>query len=165
MARKFTSDDKAKALTALAANNGNIAKTARLLGMPRKTLSEWSNGRNVSTVTSAMIEANAENLADKFEKIADALTDAMADPEKIKKASLQQVAVAAGIATDKSRLLRSLPTSISAKISTSQKEQYERIIAKMIEESSKNGVSVNRDEAINLMEIHLPDIKEVLGVH
>jgi hypothetical protein len=40
-------------------------------------------------VTPEMLEEKASTLADKFERIADILTDAMPDPEKIQRATLQ----------------------------------------------------------------------------
>jgi len=165
MARKFTDEDKAKALVALAANNQNVSKTAKLLGIPRKTLSEWANGNHVASVTPEMLEKNASTLADKFEHIAEVLTGAMLDPVKIAKASLKDVSVSAGIAVDKRNLLRSLPTSISAKVDNNLKTQYERCVTQLIDEAAKKGVTVERNEAVGLLEVHIPDIREVIGVH
>jgi transcriptional regulator of acetoin/glycerol metabolism len=36
---------RAAALAALEANRGNVARTARQLGLPRKTLEGWARGR------------------------------------------------------------------------------------------------------------------------
>lgn len=42
---KYSDDEKASALTLLAVNNGNVKRAARVLGVPRSTLTAWARGR------------------------------------------------------------------------------------------------------------------------
>lgn len=70
-------------------------------------------GRSEHTVKKALeepevaedVRSNQARLADKYEKLAERIVDAVT-PDDIKKASLQQMATASGIFLDKSRLLR-----------------------------------------------------------
>lgn len=125
--RTYTPEDKAASLAALAANGGNLAKTARQVGVPRKTLALWAQRvqeatpadattppkKGVAAEVAAMLPDASACLADKLEHVANVLTGHLTDPEKIADASLNQIAVAAAVAIDKMRLLREQPTSIS----------------------------------------------------
>lgn len=109
MARRYSDEDRADALAALAANGGNVTGTARQLGVPRNTLLMWSRGdRHPEALADAI--PKKLGLADRLDEVARLLVDAM--PAKIAKASLAQLAVAAGIAIEKARLLRGQPTAI-----------------------------------------------------
>ena len=102
--RGFTEDDKAAALAALAANAGNVSKTARDLGIPRTTLSRWSNGERITDGVTAKAHVKKSALADELESLARILVGAM--PEKVADATLQQSATALGITVDKMQVLR-----------------------------------------------------------
>lgn len=124
--RKYTEEERAAALAALTANGGNLAKTAREVGVPRKTLEAWRleikppdsesaaspRHRQPKTVVSVdAYERAAGQLDEKLESIAHRLADLI--PGKIDGASLQQCAVSLGIAIEKMRLLREQTTSNS----------------------------------------------------
>ena len=166
MPKKYSADEKATALATLQANAGNVKTTASLLGIPRKTLESWSKGGGMKTVPilEGMIEEKAGVLADKLDHIADLLTKELSNPEKIQKASLKDVGITLGIAIDKRNLLRHQPTSISARVGNGDtKQQYERMVAYLMEQSAKNGEPIDRKEAIELMTLNLPDFKIILG--
>jgi transposase-like protein len=110
VARRYSDAERAEALAALDANGGNVSKTARDLGLPRKTLAEWADGHIHSDVAELRQEKKID-LAARLEQIARQLAEAM--PEKMAAASLQQVATSMGIAIDKMQLLRGQPTNIS----------------------------------------------------
>ena len=110
--RGFTEDDKAAALAALAANAGNVSKTARDLGIPRTTLSRWSNGERISDGVTAKAQVKKAALADELENVARALVGAM--PAKIADATLQQSATALGITVEQMLLLRGEATGNTA---------------------------------------------------
>src|SRR5262245_52205925 len=42
--RRYTDEDKQRALAELEANGGNTKRTARLLGIPRTTILQWRDG-------------------------------------------------------------------------------------------------------------------------
>jgi transposase-like protein len=108
--RRYTDDDRANALAALAANGGNVKRTAEQLGIPLQTLHSWASGaRHPEASTSA--EPKKGPMADRLEEIAWQLLEAI--PGKIANAPLSQVATGMGIAIDKARLLRGEPTQIA----------------------------------------------------
>lgn len=108
--RRYSDEERAQALAALAANGGNVCRTARDLGMSLHTLRAWASGRR-HPEAAQMSQAKKAPLADRLEELAGKLVDAVA--LKIDGANLSQLAVAMGIAIDKARLLRGEPTAIN----------------------------------------------------
>ncbi len=102
--RQYSDADKATALVALDANDGNVKRTAIQLGIPHKTLDDWAKGRNQNPAVAELHTRKKGSLADKFENLAHLIVDAM--PSKIDRATLSQCAVSSGIATDKAIRLR-----------------------------------------------------------
>ena len=102
--RQYSDEDKATALAALDANDGNVKRTATQLGIPHKTLDDWAKGRNQNPAVADLRTRKRGSLADKFENLAHLIVDAM--PSKIERATLSQCAVSSGIATDKAIRLR-----------------------------------------------------------
>lgn len=107
--RRYSDEDRANALAALAANGGNIKRTADKLHIPVRTLENWTKGRRHPEATQ-MADRKKGDMAAALERIAWALLDAL--PGKIDKAPLNHATVALGIAIDKARLLRGEPTEI-----------------------------------------------------
>ena len=56
--RRYTDNERAAALTALAANCGNVERTARELGIPRKTLAQWARGQRYPEAAQMSHEKN-----------------------------------------------------------------------------------------------------------
>ena len=108
--RQYSDEERANALAALAANGGNINRTAKQLGIPEKTLSNWANGKR-HPESAQMGERKKGDMSDALEALAWKLLDAW--PKKIAKATLAQLATATGIAIDKMRLLREPSTAIA----------------------------------------------------
>jgi hypothetical protein len=107
---RYCDDDKANALAALAANGGNIARTARDLGVPRQTLQKWANGR-VPDVVLQKGQEKKRSLADKLEEVAHRLLGGVEG--KIDGAKLGELFTSIGIAVDKLMLLRNELTGIN----------------------------------------------------
>ena len=107
--RRYSDDDRAAAVAAVTANNGNVQKTANELGLPHQTLVNWvkCTRRPEATIMSV---ARKLTLAEALEEVAWKLLDSL--PDKIDGSSLSMTAVAMGIAIDKARLLRGEPTAI-----------------------------------------------------
>jgi hypothetical protein len=108
--RRYSDEERANALAALAANGGNVDRTARQLGIPAKTLENWAKGDR-HPESAEMGERKSGSMADALEGVAWKLLDAL--PGKVEKASLSHTATAMGIAIDKCRLLRGEPTAIN----------------------------------------------------
>jgi hypothetical protein len=101
--RRYSDSERAAALAALDANGGNVRKTAKQIGVPRKTLEEWSAGHCHPEVQEIRKECRA-TLAERFEQIIHQILDVM--PGKIADSGLQQLVVTAAIAVDKMQLLK-----------------------------------------------------------
>lgn len=100
--RRYSDEDRATALAALAANGGNVQRTAGQLNVPERTLSYWS--KTTGAHVAKLCGEKKGTLADQLESIAWKLVETM--PSKLAKANLTQVATALGIVIDKARLLR-----------------------------------------------------------
>lgn len=107
--RHYSDNDKATALAALDANGGNLKRTARETNVPVSTLQRWTAGSKNAAIPDLRTQKRAE-LSTLFEDEIYAIFEAL--PAKRHEASYQQLATAAGIYTDKMRLLRGLPTEI-----------------------------------------------------
>jgi hypothetical protein len=106
--QRYSDADKGLALAALDANGGNLKRTGRDLGIPRKTLERWARGPTAERLANLRHQKKGE-LADRLEQIAHQLLDAIT-PHKIANATLSEVMPALGIAIDKMVLLRGRPT-------------------------------------------------------
>jgi hypothetical protein len=101
--RSYSDEEWATALAALDGNGGNRQRTARQLGIPRKTLATWASGA-VHPVVADLRHQKKRELADALEQVACRLLDAI--PSKLEGASLLELAISLGILVDKMLLLR-----------------------------------------------------------
>ncbi|HYH63586.1 MAG TPA: transposase [Urbifossiella sp.] len=108
--RRYSDDERASALAALAANGGKVKPTAKQLGIAETTLRQWAEGHR-HPEAAQMSALKKGPLADRLEEIAWQLADAL--PGKVETASLQQTATSLAIAIDKMQLLRNKPTTIN----------------------------------------------------
>ena len=111
-ARRFTDEDKARILTVLAANGGNVKRTARECDVLPATIRRWR-------------EQDAHGQGPPAEKIAAAVDSFAADAERLRNTALEKLealvnsgAVSArelittiGVLDDKLRLAKGLPNS------------------------------------------------------
>lgn len=107
--RRYSDDDRASALAALAANGGNLARTSAALGIPEATLRQWATGKRHPEAVQ-MSDQKKAPLADAIEGIARQIADSL--PGKLPDADLKDASIAFGVLIDKMRLLRGEPTSI-----------------------------------------------------
>jgi transposase-like protein len=110
MVANYSDVQKANALAALAANGGNVNRTARELGIPWSTLKGWCRPDSAPGVAE-LREEQKRDLPAKLQEVAWKLAGAIEG--KIDAASLQHTAVALGIVIDKLQLLQGKPTSIT----------------------------------------------------
>ncbi len=102
--RRYTDVQKAEALAALAANDGDLSKTARQVDVPRKTLADWASGEH-GEPPAELRQEKKRDLAGMFENFVEKSLDLTTDDD-IRQAPLHQRMIAVGIATDKALLLR-----------------------------------------------------------
>lgn len=133
MARTHYSDEqKAEALAALAANDGNVSKTAQQLGIGRTTLQQWKT-RGVPEVVTQLSHEKSGDLADRMEALAHALLGDLEDPAR-RIGKVNEVTTSIGIAIDKARLLRGESTSISE-----QRQDRRTLYARITPDSRASG--------------------------
>lgn len=133
--RRYSDSERATALAALAANGGNLDRTAKALGIPFTTLKQWADGTR-HPEASQMSEQKKEDMAAALEEVAWKLLRSL--ESKIDTAPLSQAATSMGIAIDKARLLRGEPTTISeatthvdlSKLSDKELDDAERLALK-----------------------------------
>lgn len=98
----MTKPDREAALSALKANGGAIRQTARQIGIPPSTLSRWAAEAGLTGTDGTLKKLPTdEQLAAELRRVAAMLLDQMTQPEKLKRASLKDVAIAFGVAIDK----------------------------------------------------------------
>ncbi len=118
MKRRYSDEDKSAALVALDMNAGNVRATAGQLGIPRQTLQEWANDRKISPAVPEMRQHKKGEVVERFdelrERILNLLEGAGTLEEKVRKASLKDLAIFFGVITDKILLLKGEPTVITA---------------------------------------------------
>ena len=107
--RQYSDVQKAEALAALKANAGNVKRTARELGIPEGTVTDWKRGKGVFLGVDLPAEKE-DDLAQLYEDTAKKLLKVAG--VKAKEAGARDAMVASGIAIDKARLLRDQPTQI-----------------------------------------------------
>ena len=107
--RDYSPEFKAEALAHVAANNGNVWRTANELGIPEPTLRDWTAQ---ASRYRALQEQKQLDLAQKHENNLHRLADSVTDTDLQTVPFIQKV-TAIGILTDKMQLLRNQPTSIT----------------------------------------------------
>lgn len=117
MAHPYSERDRAAALAALEANDGNLTRTANQLGMSTSTLRRWRNHQADPSITGPIKSATAAELPAARASIADRLRDFIhaaldVSDGKLEDANLQQTFVAIGISVEKAQLLDGKPTGI-----------------------------------------------------
>jgi len=147
--RGYSDADKAAALAALAANGGNVARTARQLDIPRKTLAGWPEehpaGPELATSSPPKkgrpatpppapeaIAAAAGSLSDQFRSFVGRVLGLTTDDD-IRAATLAQRFTAAGIAVDKAQLLEGKATTIAGQAEELTDEQRAQRIAELLD--------------------------------
>jgi transposase-like protein len=125
--RRYTDNERAAALTALAANGGNVERTARELGIPRKTLAQWARGQRHPEAAQMSHEKKAL-LADIYEEIAYRSLGHIT-PAKLKKCDVLKLVKIAAIATDKMLLLRGQAPSSTPAATLTDDERIARLRA------------------------------------
>lgn len=140
MARtEWTDREKGSALAALAANGGNVSKTARQLEIPRTTLRLWARGLRQNADVAEIGRQKKSTLADEFERVAEQMVAETLGMEHDPKESRYTKMMCAAIAVDKMRLLREQATSIGGKTPELTDDEIEREINRIYAARGKTG--------------------------
>ena len=127
---RYSDDDRANALAALAANGGNINRTARELGIPEKTLRNWANGTSHPEAAN-LAEQKKQPLAALLEDVARKLAGDLAN------GAAKDPAVALGIVIDKRQILLGQPTSITRSLSDAERADRLRALVEQFRASTQ----------------------------
>lgn len=128
--RQYSDNDKAGALVALDANEGNVNRTAKQLGVPRKTLAMWADNRHLSADVADIRQEKKKELSEKLEDLAHSLVDML--PSKLPQASVRDLAGALIVAVDKMQLLKGAPTAISKDVTERTNEERAARILELV---------------------------------
>lgn len=142
----YTDDDRAAALAALEANNGNVARTSRETGVGRATLNRWASetGHRKEAADARLPEARA-SIADRLEAFIHQALDVA--PDKLADADMNALFRAIGISADKIQLLRNRPTSIDeVRDGLSDDERAERVAALLDRARARRAGSASRSD-------------------
>ena len=104
----YSPERKAEVLAMVAANEGNVLKTARETGIRHSLIQYWQANQDRYA---NLRHQKQLDLASRYERLTHICLDNW--ESKIDNASLAQLATASAIATDKMLLLRGQPTSIT----------------------------------------------------
>jgi hypothetical protein len=168
--KRYSVEERAQTLAVLQANNGNLKKTQRDTGVPRKTIAGWRDGNNKDHAqVLEQLPAKREELAVEVDVIVGKLTrvtkmkldSLLAGHDDLAKVNIKDLSLAISNSVQTSNLLRHQPTSISETRSSDVK-RYEATIKNLMEQAASKGSPVDREEAINLLSIHLPEIRQVV---
>lgn len=130
--KRYSDEQKAAALAALKSNGGNLFRTAHEIKIPLATLNNWAKDtREPVENFSKLVTEKEEDLAILCEKVARKYLNQAGDPHVVAATPGHLSMTAAGIAIDKSRLLRELPTSIT-ETSTSDRKATLKTLAMKI---------------------------------
>ena len=105
--RRYSHDERAKAVAAVAANNGSVHGTAKLLGVPETSLRQWVRGDRHPELL-PLSEFYKRELAQRFEDLIPRLLDIV--DAKMHEMSGYQAMLASAICVDKWLLLTAEPT-------------------------------------------------------
>ncbi len=109
--REYTDAQKAAALAALDANQGNIKRTSAQCGIPRQTLQSWTNQDRKIEVEKLRVKKRGD-LAEKMEFFLMAALEVL--PARIKQASFRDLATGIGIVSDKLAYIKGLDNARSS---------------------------------------------------
>lgn len=107
--RQYTDADKATALVALEANDGNVRSTARALNIPWQTLNQWSRDIHINADVPKISDEKRIDFTEMLEAEINAALGAMNG--KRDDGSYSDMARTVGIFIDKLELLRGNATS------------------------------------------------------
>ncbi len=101
--RRYSTDEQAAALVALAENGGNVEGTAAATGIPASTIRHWRDA-DVKPPPASLVAQEKLRRAANWDRVQDMAVEQVLT--RLPEASARDAAVVAGIAVDKAVLLR-----------------------------------------------------------
>jgi len=124
--RRYSDRERCDALIAVAANHGDVRRTAKELGIPYWTLMNWYRGTRHPEAR-ALAEEASSMLADRLEEMAHLVLDEL--PDKVPEASVDHLNKLLANVVEKMRLLREQPTAIGKVDGDMTDDELDRRIA------------------------------------
>lgn len=139
--RRYSDNDKATALAALDANEGNLYKTARQLNISISTLQSWANAsEDKAEKLEPLRNRKRKELHEVLRDLAYQITSVI--PDKLNDANLQQTSVSLGIVLEKMQLLEGKATE---RVEYTDTERATRITAILDRGRERRTGSTDRD--------------------
>lgn len=111
MRTRYSEEQKAAALAAYKANDNNLSKTAREVGIPKGTLEYWARGADANPVPPELQTRKNTELVDDLKLLARALVKTALAKAEAGDGNVQQVTTSLGIVLDKINMVLGEPTS------------------------------------------------------
>ena len=158
---QYSAQFKAKALTVIAACDGNLTEASRMTGVPCTTLSDWVHERRgIDDEVRRMRDEKKRDLADMSEELARTVWGDLMEAAKRGKASYGHLNAAFGTAIDKAQLLRGKATVIVDNLAAKRGLALSILNAKL-----ERGVAESEAlEQMRMAEIDPDDIAWVAGL-
>lgn len=150
MGRTYTDREKARALTMLDANEGNVYKTAKQAGIPDSTLASWHDGdRPISQQARDWWADEKVELADLYERVLRRTLHTMFSGGSMERANFQQLGIVAGILHDKRALLLGQPTSITENVSSMSADERAAHVLDVLARASQRMTSAPAGDTVD----------------
>jgi transposase-like protein len=134
--RRYSDEERAACVAALTANRGNLSKTARICGVPRKTLAGWAaqKANELPSGVAKLRHQKKNDLAQLFETLAERMLSVA--NRKAQEMSGKDAVIAAAVAVDKMLLLRKQPTSINRELDEMSDDDIDRELQELEKEEA-----------------------------
>lgn len=119
--RRYSAEDKAAIVATLAANNGNVKRTARELEVPEQTVRDTKRTqeqRNLPTAVAEAVPVIALDMADRVKTVRDRLLTEIENQVERGELKGSALVTAFGILFDKARILDGLATDRKEVVNT-----------------------------------------------
>lgn len=140
----YNREQREDVLAVLAANGGNVKRTARETGVDEHTIRDWRDGKagEPGLGTGVPAQKAREALETRMEDVQALLLSTI--PGKLQDAPLRDVATAYGILSDKLLLLRGQPTSHVQTTAGTDDERVSRLAELLGQAKERVGEAVER---------------------
>lgn len=135
--RQYSDNEKAAALAFLDFNGGNVEKSAKALGIPRKTLDEWAKGRNQNAEVADLRHEKKEDICELIDTAVREMIQGSAG--KAMEANISQLWTSIGIAVDKMQLLKGEATLITKDATARTNEDRATRILELVKPAAARG--------------------------
>lgn len=169
MSRRYTDQDKALVHATLAANGGNVKRTARETGVAEQTVRDWKKKAErvgLPAEVEAALPAVIEDAAQEIERIRNKALRALEEAIDRRELKGRDLTVAVGVLTDKHRLMtgqatsRTESTSGEAQSREEIREAFRGLALGMVEAAEQRAQSIATHVGSDVIEVEAQEQPE-----